>query len=159
MACFDRYENLYDKALEAYCTCNKIKAEDLSDEADNIIINRACTHIGYYITWIIKHNMQGKMHDEYDSEDIEKVRNQEKTGVDFFLICCDGKLWDEDLNEEGLEFTEYYYAGGQYMKDYINFVLNELYDLPCEFDFSWDDYLKFEVIINKRYDEFCKNKK
>ena len=108
MACFDRYENFYDKSMEAYCSCNNIEPEDLSDEDNNIIINRACTHIGYYITWIIKHNMQGDMHDEYDSEFLEKVRKQEKTGVDFFLSCCDGKLWDEDFNEEGLSFTEYY---------------------------------------------------
>ena len=35
----------------------------------------------------------------------------------------------------------------------IIFVLNELYDIPCEFDFDWKDYKKFEVILDKRYDE------
>ncbi|WP_252217676.1 hypothetical protein [Clostridium sp. VAP41] len=159
MACFDSYDRFYDKAMEAYCSTNKIKPEDLSDEQNKTIIDRACIHIGFYITWIIKHNLQGDMHNKYESEDLEKVRKQERTGVDFFLTCCDGNLWDEDFNERGLAFTEYYYASGQFIKDYIDFVLNELCDLPCEFAFKWEDYIKFEIILDRRYKEFCKNKK
>lgn len=45
------------------------------------------------------------------------------------------------------------------MNDYIGFVFNELYDIPCEFDFDWKDYKKFEAILDRRYETFCKKKK
>ncbi|NRT62039.1 hypothetical protein [Clostridium saccharoperbutylacetonicum] len=76
---------------------------------------------------------------------------------DFILICCDGKLWSDDFNNKGLAFTEYYYSSGKFINDYIDFVLNELHDIPCEFDFKWNDYKKFEDILDRRYEIFCKN--
>ncbi|WP_411682729.1 hypothetical protein [Clostridium thailandense] len=157
MAVFDSYDNYYDRAMKAYCSTEKIDSKNINDEQNEIIIKRSCVHIGFYITWVINNNLVGCMHKEYDLKDLEKVKEKEMTGVDFFLKCCDGKLWSEDFNDEGLAFTEHYYASGQFMKDYIDFILNELNDIPCEFDFHWNYYEKFEVILNRRYESFCKN--
>ncbi|AKA70432.1 hypothetical protein CSCA_3307 [Clostridium scatologenes] len=38
------------------------------------------------------------------------------------------------------------------MKDYIDFIFNELNEIPCEFDFHWKDYKKFQVILDRRYE-------
>lgn len=159
MSVYDRYDNYYDRAMEAYCSVNKINPKDINDEQDNIIIERSCVHIGFYLTWIINNNLEGAMHKEYDSESLEKVRMQDMTGVDFFLRCCDGKLWSDDFNDDGLAFTEYYYVSKHFMKDYIDFVLNELCDIPCEFDFNWNDYKRFKGILDKRYESFRKKVK
>ncbi|MEW9094597.1 MAG: hypothetical protein AB2417_05895 [Clostridiaceae bacterium] len=159
MAVFDSYDNYYDRAMKAYCSNKKIDPKNINDEQNEIIIERSCVHIGFYLTWIINNNLEGDMHKEYDSENLEKVRREEMTGVDFFLTCCDGKLWSDDFNDEGLAFTEYYYASEQFMKDYVDFIFNELHDIPCEFDFDWKDYKKFEVILDRKYVAFCKKEK
>ncbi|SHI68651.1 hypothetical protein SAMN02745163_00642 [Clostridium cavendishii DSM 21758] len=159
MAVFDSYDNYYDKAMEAYCSSNKIQPKDINDEQNQIIIERSCVHIAFYIVWIINNKLEGDIHKEYDSEKLEKVRRKEMTGVDFFLTCCDGKLWSDDFSDKGLAFTEYYYASKEFMKDYVDFVFNELYDVPCEFNFNWDDFKKFEYVLDRRYKTFCEKSK
>ncbi|MDT8718465.1 hypothetical protein IAI10_17510 [Clostridium sp. 19966] len=45
------------------------------------------------------------------------------------------------------------------MADYVNFVFKEIHGIPCEFDFSWKGYKEFAIILDKRYEEFCKSQK
>lgn len=65
------------------------------------------------------------------------------------------------MNDVMAVFDSYdnYYDSEKFMKDYIDFVFNELHDIPCEFDFHWKDYKKFEVILNRKYEAFCKKEK
>ena len=86
---------------------------------------------------------------------LEQVRTGELSGGDFFLAECDGKFWDEDLGPEVLPFVESYYGGGQYWKDYVSWVLDDLCDPPLEFVGSWEDYLQFEPLVDKAYQAYC----
>ncbi|WP_281064340.1 hypothetical protein [Clostridium muellerianum] len=36
MAVFDRYDNYYDRAMEAYCSNKKIDPKDINDEQNKI---------------------------------------------------------------------------------------------------------------------------
>lgn len=151
--CFDRMDYYYEKALAAYCRQEKKDPDALSDEEQDEIALRAANHIGFFLTWIIRRDFVGELHRERPQR-LEDVRTGKLSGADFFLAECDGKLWDEDVCPEILPFVETYYRGGQYWKDYVNWVLNDLCDLPLEFAGSWEDYLRFEPLLDRAYRAF-----
>src|SRR5262245_43945896 len=79
------------------------------------------THIGMFLAWAIMNGLEGELHREDSEAELQAVRSRRMTGRDFLFRACDGKFWDEDLNEEGNMFARYYYApeGGGY-GPYIN---------------------------------------
>ena len=152
--CFDRLDWHYEQALEKYCQVQKEGRELLlTDEDETEVSRRAGNHIGFFLTWIIRRGFEGELHQEFP-QTLEKVGAGELLGVDFFLRCCDGKFWGEDLCPEILPFVEEYYGSNQYFKDYIDWVLNDLCDLPLEFVGSWEDYLRFEPVLDRAYRDF-----
>jgi len=152
--CFDRVDYYYEKALEVYCQLPGKNKDALTDEDQNEITRRAGNHIGLFLTWIIRRGFEGELHQE-EAQALEEVRAGKLPGVDFFMEYCDGKFWDEDVCTEILPFVEDYYGGGRYWTDYIDWVLNDLCDLPMEFVGSWEDYLRFEPLLDRAYEAFC----
>lgn len=154
--CFDRMDYYYDKALKAYCELEKKNPNSLTDEEQDEVALRSCNHIGFFLTWLIRRNLIGELHRERPQV-LERVRTGDLLGADFFLAECDGKFWDEDVCPEALPFVEAYYGGGRYWRDYVDWVLNDLCDLPLEFVGSWEDYLQFEPMLDRAYKKFCGN--
>jgi hypothetical protein len=85
------------------------------DFPENLPQENAGTYIGMFLTWIIENDLIGEMHREDSQEAIQKVMNHQMTGRDFLIEQCDEKLWEDDLNEEGLLFTRYYYESDIYI--------------------------------------------
>ena len=116
------------------------------------------THIGMYLNWIIENGLIGELHYKDSKEGIELVKSRQISGRDFLFKYCDERFWEADLNEEGLEFTKFYYqdpkdpesAYGQYMADYVKTIGKEfesLYEIPN----TWRNYEKIAKVISKRY--------
>lgn len=126
------------------------------DFPDNLPEINGGTHIGMFIAWIINNNMIGQMHREDSAEAIQKVLSREMTGRDFLVGACDEKFWEDDLNEEGLAFTTYYYqtdsAGAfkNYVDDYCS-VLGQALDSIYEVEDTWENYDKLRPLIDKKY--------
>ena len=152
--CFDRMDYYYEKALESYCQLTKKSADALTGEEQDEVAVRACNHIGFFLTWVIRRGFEGELHKERPQL-LERVRTGELLGADFFLAECDGKFWDEDIAPEILPFVTDYYGSGQYWQDYIGWVINDLGDLPLDFVGSWEDYLQFEPTLDKVYQMYC----
>ena len=75
----------------------------------------ALTHIGIYLAWIVLHGLASE---ELDAM-ADDLRERKETGRDLLLSHAEGKLWDEDLSEEGQAFTAAYYVDdGGYFDDY-----------------------------------------
>lgn len=148
--CFDKMDYYYGKALESYCRLEKKDADALTDEEQDTVVLRACTHIGFFLTWIIRRGFAGELHKERPQV-LDDVRTGKLLGTDFFLAECDGKFWDEDIAPEILPFVTDYYGSGQYWQDYIDWVINDLCDLPLEFVGSWTDYQTFEPLLDRAY--------
>lgn len=121
------------------------------------------THIGMYLTWIIQNDLIGQLHLDGSLEEMQKVKTRQITGRDFLVDCCDEKFWEEDLNEEGLEFTLYYYQFENtdnvknYYDDYGS-TLGENVESLYEIENTWENYDKLKPILDKRYAEW-KSKK
>lgn len=117
------------------------------------------THIGMYLTWIIENNLIGQLHLDESLTAIQQVQSRQITGRDFLVDMCDEKFWDDDLSEEGLEFTLYYYQGEStenfknYIDDYCE-VLGESVESLYEIENSWENYDKLKPILDKRYSDW-----
>lgn len=114
-------------------------------------------HIGMYLAWIINNNLIGEFHLEESGDAIESIKNRINTGNAFLINECDSKFCDEDLNDEGFEFTCYYYGYSedntgtkQYIYDYAEMFIKE----PMSFfdvEDTWENYDKIKLVIDERY--------
>ena len=115
------------------------------------------THIGMYLAWIINNDLIGEIHVEDASESILAVKNRQMTGRDFLIQECDEKFWNDDLNEEGLTFTNYYYSDDsgmkQYIQDYEQILSNDVAS-TYHVENTWDNYDKVARVIDIRYKEW-----
>lgn len=149
----DRIDNYYDKAFEVYCENKNIAPEDVTAEQLDEIYLYAGNHIGFFLAWVIKHDLIGDIHK--DCEGVQKVKDETMTGTEFLIEYCDTKFWSEDVADELLPFIQGYYMQ-QYFSDYIGWVLDDLCDIPMEFIGTWEDYHEFEPLLDAAYQKFCK---
>lgn len=115
------------------------------------------THIGMYLAWIINNDLIGEMHLEDAQESILAVKNRQITGRDFLIKECDEKFWNDDLNEEGLAFTKYYYSDDSGMKQYIQDyeqILSNNVESTYHVEDTWDNYDKVARVLDIRYKEW-----
>lgn len=147
----DKAEWQYDSAQQYYCEQTGKKPEELTEQDAEIIWDYAGNHIAFFITWLLRHDLLGDIHNEDDieSEDIEAVKNQEKTGMDIFRKYCDMAFTDEDVSDLVMDFVNEYYDK-QYLKDYGEYMRDKVLSTG----FSWDDYLGFEPVIDRAFDKF-----
>ena len=156
MATFDRIDYYFEKALSNCEFLLKKKESELTEEDYREIKRYAGNHIGFFLTWIIQHNFEGEIHKENREamEAIEAVRREEMLGVYFLIDYCDEKFWGVDVSEEIYPFVSAYYE--KYFSEYVNFVLNDLCDLPLEFIGTWEDYHDFEPVLDEAYTQYKK---
>lgn len=114
------------------------------------------THIGMYLAWIVNNNLVGELHLNESLEAVEKVKARHITGTDFLVDECDEKLWDEELNDEGLAFTEEYYSGG-YMNDYVSTLAEEL-PTAYHVEDTWTNYDLLARVLDRRFSEWKRKK-
>lgn len=131
--------------------------EDLPPEA-------AGTHIGMFLAWAILRERVGDGHREHSTAPLLAVRQRRMTGRDFFFLACDGKLWPEDLNDEGNAFARVYYQDGQdmirpdgYLGDYERLLGGDLPDLYRVAD-TWENFDLLAPVIDRRFEEWQKRR-
>jgi hypothetical protein len=113
-------------------------------------------HIGMFLAWIINHRLESDEMREEAADELTAVRNREMTGLEFLCACCDEKLSDEDLSDEGNAFAEVYYAGGSsllgsYLDDWGKLCGD---DSPKSYEDSWVRYDQIAAIIDRRYHDW-----
>jgi hypothetical protein len=133
------------------------------DFPDNLPEVNGGTHIGMYLTWIINNNLIGQMHRDDSADAIQKVLSRQMTGRDFLVDMCDEKFWDEDLNEEGIAFTNYYYQADStdtfknFVDDYCDVLAQDVESI-YEIEDTWENYDKLKPLIDKKYSDWKKSK-
>lgn len=131
-----------------------------NDFPKNLPEENSGTHIGMYLNWIIDNELIGEFHLTESIDGIERVKSREITGRDFLFDYCDGKFWNEELNETGLEFTENYYSSDKYFGDYAKVLANEL-DSIYEVKDNRQNYSLIKEKLDQRFSKWNsrKNKK
>ena len=119
--------------------------EDLPPEA-------GATHIGMFLAWAWSQGLAGELHTEECPEDLELVTARTATPGQIALRTCDGKLTDEDFNEVGNAFVEFYLESedAAFLEDYEETLGTELSTLYHVAD-SWENFDKLKPVIDKRF--------
>ena len=113
------------------------------------------THAGMFLAWALQSGLAGEFHLNENPEEMSKLEARSITPGAFFLLSCDGKLTDEDLNDEGNAFARAYFDfnSGMYLKDYEAMAggsLPSLYHVPD----TWETYDKLRPVLDRRLAEW-----
>lgn len=148
----DKAEWQYDSAQKEYCRQTGKSPAELTEQDEKIIWDYAGNHIAFFITWLLRHDYLGEMHykNAHEQKDIEAVKKQEKTGMDILRQYCDMRFTKEDVADQIIVFVEDYYE-----KDYVDDYSDYMGKKVLATDFSWDDYLAFEPILNSAFNCYC----
>jgi hypothetical protein len=115
------------------------------------------THIGMFVAWCMLNGMAGETILQDFPESLENLKLRRETPGAWFIKASDEKFVDDDLNEEGNAFTQFYYDSekGNYLTDYAEVFgegLDSLYHVPD----TWDSYDKLAPVIQARYEAWKK---
>ncbi len=125
------------------------------DYPANLPAENAGTHAGMYLAWALLSGLAGEFFIDDFPEDLKKLKDRSVTPGRFFLECCDGKLFAEELSDVGNRFTAEYYdmESGQFLADYeaaMDESLPSLYHVPD----TWDTFEKLKPIFDARFREW-----
>jgi hypothetical protein len=116
---------------------------DLPDHA-------GATHSGMFLAWALLSGLAGELHVDEMPEGIAALRERSLTPGQFFLKFCDGKLTDEDFNEEGNGFAAAYFdlEHGKYVGDYEALFASAptLYHVPD----TWSTFDAIQPVLDRR---------
>lgn len=125
------------------------------DFPNDLAPQTAATHAGMFLAWCVLHGMAGELHEDDLADELAELRARELTPGQWFVMACDAKFVDDDLNDEGNAFAASYYDldRGHYLGDYdqaLGQALPSLYHVPD----TWDSYDRLAPVIGQRYDEW-----
>ena len=148
---FDRADWYIDTAFEIYCDANSKKIDELTEEEEEIVWERASLQILYFFTWLIENDM---IDEEFSDEDaLNDVKCRRINAYKYMSDFCSLKFVSEEVKESARDFVKSCYETYVYdYCDYTEFVLEKpLYSSQ----FSWDDYeLIKKNIIDVAYNNY-----
>lgn len=117
----------------------------------------AATHIALIMKWCFQKGWAGEIHteDEASNAELQKVISNELSATEFFMRWCDGKLTDEDFNEQGNALLQEYCGkeGSLYLPDYAE-TFGDLMYVKGE---NEHDFIKFSAVVEKRLQDLSVN--
>lgn len=118
--------------------------EELPDEAGG-------THIAMFLTWCLLNDLTGELHISEFPDYLNRLKRRDISPGKFFFDVCDGKFTNEDVNEIGNKFTNYYFhfKSGQYLVDYSEEFLD--YKSVYSVDDDWKNYDRIQPYISAAF--------
>jgi hypothetical protein len=134
-----------------------MKYEDVSwhngaeDYPKDLPAEAAATHTGMFLAWALFSGLASSML----AGDAADLRARKVTPGEFFYNQCDGKLTDEDLNDQGNAFAQAYFdpEGAKYLNDYDAVLCHGLqtaYHVPD----TWANFDKLKPRLDRRLVEW-----
>lgn len=112
----------------------------------------AGTRIGMYAAWLTLRGLGSEGLNAY----LDDLRARQISCADFLFDACDGKLGEQDLNEEGLAFSSHYY-GTRFDTDYERVFESEFsqtgyaIDDACSIPDTWANFDRLAIVLNRRW--------
>lgn len=114
-------------------------------------------HTGFFIGWLLKRDLFDELFKTENANGINQFLAHEITCVSFFEEYMDGIFSSENLTDDAVRFTKYYYGlpSGEEDSRYINDLLDVLVlDLPTIYHVkdTWDNFETIQRVINQNYE-------
>lgn len=134
--------------MEVY---DKAKHHFLGDFPTELPMEQAYVHIGMFLGWMIEKELYSE---EFEDEAALQIHRFGKREISCIILSelWDGHLSEEQLNDEGNQFTKNYYPKN-YLKDYEETLgkgKNSIYHVED----NWDNFKKLSGTLTKRFDEW-----
>jgi hypothetical protein len=149
---------------------HQIKSEDVTDIKPIVFDNadwhyggdfpsdlntyQAYIHTGFYIGWLIKRNLFTEEFIKINGVAVTEFLNRKITAVTFYKDQMDGIFESNDLKDEAVDFTKYYYnedfSKSTYIQDYIELFCDHVPTVYHVKD-SWENYNTMEKQIDSRF--------
>lgn len=142
--------------MEDAIVYDKAKYHYDGDYPEDLPIEQAFVHAGMYLGWLIDNDLCS---DEFKSDYKDKIcefKEKRLSGAKIYEDC-DGCLMDDMLNDEGNNFTQFYFD--QYLNDYE--AIADAAKLPSVYHLldAWENYDLVKKIIDLRYNEWKKGER
>ncbi|WP_028605807.1 hypothetical protein [Ottowia thiooxydans] len=125
-------------------------------------------HIGMFLAWMISQNLVSDFHREESADEIRRLKGREITGLQFLTAACDGKFWEDDLNDQGNAFSvDYYDAKSAFAKQHGSFIEDycDVFDRYAEangFEYpsayhvenTWENFDRLKPTLDQRFSEW-----
>ncbi len=133
---------LYDRARHHFT----------SNFPDALPIEQAYVHIGMYLGWIIENQLYSEYFEDECGTQMYRFR-QGQISCTILSEIWDGHLGSEFFTHKGNLFTNYYYGGGLYRKDYETLLAVDLPSLYHVLD-TPENFRRMADQISRRYAEW-----
>jgi hypothetical protein len=117
------------------------------------------THIGMYFAWAVLKGLGSNEH-AGTGRALDRLKKREATGQEVFFDYCDGKLTDDDFNDQGNAFTQFYYEKS-FAVDFAAWFKKSLPNTGhpvadgCSLPDTWENYDRLVLLLDRRYKVWC----
>jgi len=128
------------------------------DFPKDLPIESAATHIGMYVAWCLLNDLAGEIHTVEFPEALKILKDRAIRPGQWFMEHCDEKFTDEDLNEKGNLFTEFYYASdaAPYLESYEK-ILGSNFSTLYAVEDTWSNFDKIAAEISRSFSAWLKS--
>ncbi len=115
-------------------------------------IEQAYVHIGMFLGWMLENELYSEIFEDEEAHQVLRFKQREIT-CSILSAMWDGHLGGDLFNEEGNQFSIYYYQSGLYRKDYEEILAKELPSIYHVED-AWANYDLIATCIQSRYQDW-----
>jgi len=119
-------------------------------------IEQAYVHIGMFLGWMLENELYSEIFEDEEAHQVIRFRNRDIT-CSILSALWDGHLGGDLFNEEGNDFSIYYYQSGLYRKDYEEILASKLPSIYHVKD-DWINYEQISERILERYEKWKSEK-
>ncbi|MEN7549004.1 hypothetical protein AAG747_13860 [Rapidithrix thailandica] len=116
---------------------------------EELPVENAYLPIGVFLAWVIEQELYSSFfEDEFETQILRFKRHETCCGI--LAELWDGYVAEEQLNEEGKKFAQYYYGNGIYLKDFQETLGKNLPSIYYVAD-NWQNYNRMRCRIDERF--------
>lgn len=135
---------------------DRLEWHTLADLLADLPSEQGCTHIGMFLAWALLSGRAGEIHRNAHAEAVEALRARHLTGRELLVAQCEGRLTEDDLDDEGNAFADAYYSA-PYLQDYADVLARELPSLYHVAD-TWENYDQIAPVITRAFETWRKER-
>ena len=115
--------------------------------------DNALTHMGFFFSWALSHDLINDFHHEADSaESLQRVSQRQLSGREYVIQFCGSRLTDGDFTDAGNAFVKQYYIK-RYFSDYCQ-AFESTHETIYHLADNWENADKIASVLDQRFEKW-----